>query len=237
MYGVEQQWISKNRSYVPLYPVGLVIHSTDTKRATAQNEHDYLNSAYRGSSAHEFVDWFTIIQTAPLNEQAWHAYPYANSHFLSLEMCESDDPAQFAIVYAQTVWRAALLCQLYRWVPAESIHSHDWVSKNYQGDHTDPLGYLARNGKTWDMLVSDISAKLLSMSPPVTAVDMLRVVANADAVNIRSAPSLTSTVRYVVKRGQLLHLSQLQGEWAFTTYGALGGWINRNYLALPPATP
>ncbi len=70
---------------------------------------------------------------------------------------------------------------------------------------------------------------------PVQNVDLVRVV-TADALNVRVNPDASANVRYVLKKDQTIHISKLQGDWAYTTYGALGGWVARQYLSEPPKT-
>ncbi len=104
------------------------------------------------------MDWIEIIRTIPENEVAWHAGYTANHRFLSLEMCEpqGNDPVRFEEVWARTVWLAADACIRYGWT-RDNLWSHRSVSGAYgETDHTDPIDYLARYGRTWDDLLSAI---------------------------------------------------------------------------------
>ncbi|GAB6170531.1 peptidoglycan recognition family protein [Paradesulfitobacterium aromaticivorans] len=162
-YPVQEQLIRYNRPGTSLYPQGFVIHSTATPGATAQNEHDYFNSGDRGASAHYFVDWETIIRCIPENEQAWHAGKTANSRFLSVEMCEpkGTDQAKFEQVWQRTVWLVADACVRYGWNTKDNVFSHRGISAMYgETDHTDPIGYLARYGRTWEQLLAAIDAEI-----------------------------------------------------------------------------
>lgn len=158
VYSITEKLIVNNRSREALEPQGMVIHSTATPGATAQNEFNYFNSAYRGASAHYFVDWIEIIRTIPESEVAWHAGYTANHRFLSVEMCEPqvNDPARFEEVWKRTVWLVADACIRYEWTE-ERIWSHRGVSGAYgETDHTDPIDYLNQYGRTWDDLLSAI---------------------------------------------------------------------------------
>ena len=135
----------------------MVIHSTATPGATAQNEFCYFNSAYRGASAHYFVDWIEIIRTIPENEVAWHAGK-ANYLYLSVEMCEPSgiDMQKFEEVWNRTVWFVADACVRNGWSKS-SIYSHNDMSLKFgDTDHTDPIDYLRLYGRTWDDLLSAI---------------------------------------------------------------------------------
>lgn len=159
---VDQQFINQNRSYRELAPQGLVIHDTCDEGGTAQNNRDYFNRVYVGSSAHYFIDWKGIIQCVPESEQAWHAGPFANYRYLSIEMCNPSgyNLEQFNQVYKNTVSLAVDLCLKYNW-NANNIFSHKYISNTYkQTDHEDPNAFLEKYGKSWDTLVNDITATL-----------------------------------------------------------------------------
>lgn len=163
---IDKQYINKNRGYRTLYPQGIVIHDTCAPGGTAQNNHDYFNHVYVGSSAHFFADWKGIIQCIPTNEQAWHAGPYANHRFLSIEMCNPKgyNQAQFNIVYKNTVELAANLCKKYGW-SSKNIISHSYVSHTWhQTDHEDPIAFLHKYGKSWNTLISDIQKAINGQS-------------------------------------------------------------------------
>jgi len=181
MYGISEQLIKFNRSYQALSPQGFVIHSTATPKATAQNEHDYFNSGDRQASSHYFVDATNIIRCIPENEVAWHAGPTANHKFLSVEMCEVDP---FDQVWARTVWLVADACVRYGWSTGPNVYSHRGISAMYrETNHTDPIQFLANNGKTWDQLLSAIDEEIVRIktpkvitpptAPPVTSTETL----------------------------------------------------------------
>lgn len=159
---VDKQFINQNRSYRELSPQGIIVHDTCDEGGTAQNNRDYFNRCQVGSSAHYFVDWVGVIQTVPEYEQAWHAGPYANKRYLSIEMCNPKryNKEQFEIVYKNTVSLAVDLCKKYNWT-ATDILSHKYISNTYhETDHEDPDAFLQRYGKSWDTLLSDITATL-----------------------------------------------------------------------------
>lgn len=177
-YAVDEQLLSYNRPGTPLEPQGFVIHATDTPGATAQNEHDYFNSGDRQASAHYFVDDQQIIWTIPENERAWHAGPTANSKFLSVEMCEpkDDDPdraMKFAEVWNRTVWLVADACIRHNWSTGPNVFSHRGVSWAYkETNHTDPIAFLAKYGRTWDELLAVIDAEIAALKAVVPVVEV-----------------------------------------------------------------
>ncbi|MCC2327361.1 MULTISPECIES: peptidoglycan recognition protein family protein [Bacillus cereus group] len=159
--------VGTNRPGTPLQAEGLIIHSTATPGASAEDEAQYFSTGNRRASAHYFVDWDSIVRTIPESEVAWHAGPQANGRFLSIEMCEPkrntpEADEEFAHVWGATVDLAADICRRYGW-STDVIHSHKWVTETLGGtDHKDPDSYLAEYNRTWDELVADI-AGVLSM--------------------------------------------------------------------------
>jgi N-acetylmuramoyl-L-alanine amidase len=146
-----------NRPGTVLQPQGIVIHETDDAGATAADERAYFGRAYRGASAHYFVDHSVILRIIPETERAWHAGPTANSRYISIEMCHFDDPAQFDAVWARTVWLAADICWRHGWDPATAIVTHDWVSRQWhETDHADPTAYLAAHGRTIELFREEV---------------------------------------------------------------------------------
>jgi len=160
---VSEQLIAFNRSREKLSPQGLVIHATATPGATAQDEFAYFNSGDRQASAHYFVDWRQIIRTVPEDEVAWHAGRTANHKYLAVEMCEpaGNDAGKFDEVWQRTVWLVADACVRYGWSTGPNVWSHRGIANLYgETDHTDPIDYLSRYGKTWEQLLAAIAAEI-----------------------------------------------------------------------------
>ncbi len=185
---VNEKLLTENRSYEFLAPRGFTVHSTATPGATlgrdvlskAKNEFDYFNSGYRGGSSHYFVDWNEILRTIPEGEKAWHAGSTANKLFLSAELCEprDNDPdrfRKFGIVWDNAVWLVADACYRYGWKPTElvkpdgkpeipTVNSHNQVSGTWkETDHTDPIGFFKKYGKTWNDFIADVTKELNSL--------------------------------------------------------------------------
>jgi|GEM_PF-5017108 N-acetylmuramoyl-L-alanine amidase len=169
-YPVIQEYVVCNRPGTAIKPVGQVVHSTADPGATAQNIRDYFNNGYRGASTHAVIDWNSIIEMIPENEMAWHAGPTANSQYLSFEMCEpdTDDPdraSKFQEVWNRAVWYCAKTCVKYGWNTDDNIFSHYGISMMYhETNHTDPYGYFATYGKTWDQFLAEVDAEIIRLS-------------------------------------------------------------------------
>jgi N-acetylmuramoyl-L-alanine amidase CwlA len=177
-YYVKQMLISKNRPGEPFTKKkGITIHSTANIGATALNHFNYWNNADRQSSVHSIADWIgeDILQLIPENEIAWHTGSWqGNREWLGHEMCETNDPAQFKIVWNKTVWYVADVCIRHNWNVDDNVWSHNGLRSLYPGiNHTDPYDYLTRMGKSWKLLCDAIEAeikrrKAIVPTPPVT---------------------------------------------------------------------
>lgn len=241
---VDRQYIGNNRSYRALRPQGLVIHSTANPGATAQNNRDYFNRVYVSSSAHYFVDWMKTIQTIPEAEQAWHAGPYANHRYLSIEMCEPRNrQSEFNAVYKNTVELAADMCKRYGW-SASNIISHSYVSNTWhQTDHEDPIAFLRKYGKSWRTLINDIQKAIngqnITINKPSVNTDNSVRDKKAKIVNINTYLN----VRYTpggkkigkLHNGDTVTLWRREGDWYHIYSPAKGykqAYIHKDYVQI-----
>jgi N-acetylmuramoyl-L-alanine amidase len=170
-YEIVQNFITQNRSGKPLKAIGSVLHETSDPGASDENEQSFFNNGNRGASAHAFVDYDSITQVIPWNEQAWHAGPTANKNFIGIELCHYDDCLKFPQVWARAVW-------LFAWVhinvlklttvTKDNLMSHAEVSQKWhETDHTDPVAYFAKYGKTVDMFRAEVQQEINNMINPV----------------------------------------------------------------------
>ena len=156
----EVKLLSKNRSYELLVPIGIVLHETATPGATAQNEFLYFNGGDRGASAHGFVDWNGYIQTIPYDEVAWHAGYTANHKYIGIEMCHATNKADFDKVWDNTVEIVVDLINKCGFSIKE-LTTHNAVSLRWgETDHTDPIGYFKKFGKTFEDFKNDVIAHM-----------------------------------------------------------------------------
>lgn len=161
---IEQKFISMNRSNETLNAIGTVVHETSDPGATDENEFNYFNTAYRGASAHAFVDKDSIIQTIPWNEEAWHAGPTANSKFIGIELCHFDDAASFGEVWKRAVWLFAYVHThiiMKPLITIDNLMSHAEVSQKWnETDHMDPISYFGEFGKSVDDFRNEVQAEI-----------------------------------------------------------------------------
>lgn len=170
LYPIKQDWLplgrEHNRPGTPLNPQGMVIHDTDDPGATDENEDDYFDNGYRAASAHTFIDWDSITEVIPENEEAWHAGPTADSLFLGLELCvpPTHDPTKFAEVWKRGVWYTALKFVKHGWETGPGLWSHRGVSNRWrETDHQDPIAFFAEYGKSWDDFVADVNTMIVQL--------------------------------------------------------------------------
>ena len=129
--------------------MGIVIHETATPGATAENEYNFFNSADRNASAHGFVDWKEYIQTIPYDEVAWHAGYTANYQYIGIEMCHATNKADFEKVWNNTIEVVVEIMNRYGF-SVNDVTTHGEVSRRWgETDHTDPIGYFRKFGKTF----------------------------------------------------------------------------------------
>lgn len=154
---------------------GVVAHSvgiSDARKAantdTPTGERNYMANNWNNAFAHAFVGVENgkpvILVTADPQYLAWHCGKVANQRFVSVELCEYDDPALFARSYDAFVWVVAKLL-LERNLGVDSaadgsgtLWAHKHVSDCLGGtNHTDPIGYLESHGVSWERFVSDVT--------------------------------------------------------------------------------
>lgn len=155
-----------NYNTTELIPQGVTIHETATPEATDENESEYFHRENIQASAHYFVDWDSITRIIPENERAWHAGSQANTRFLSIEMCNTNYLQKFIEAWNRMIWLTADICKRYKFNPFDinQLNYHLWVSETWgETDHVDPIGYFARNGKTWGNFVNDVNNLLKEM--------------------------------------------------------------------------
>lgn len=166
-----KKFLTQNRKWTKLTPRGLTLHDTATPGATAMDEYNYFNKAYRGAGAHGFVDWDMYIQTIPYDERANHAGGTANSRYIGIEMCVPyrHDVEKFTKVYNNTVLIFAELCITYGFNPTKDINTHHECTLKYKDtDHVDPTDYLAEYGKNADMFRKDVANKIAELEGELT---------------------------------------------------------------------
>ncbi|MHB9054260.1 MAG: peptidoglycan recognition protein family protein [Thermoleophilia bacterium] len=164
-YDITLKFIRFNRSGEPLVPQGFEIHSTATPGATDENEQAYFDSGDREASANFVLDWDSITMMVPENEVSWAAGYTANHRYEQAELCEpaDGDPdglRKFQEVWNRAVWLTASRCIAHGW-GSDRVVSHNQTSQMFgETDHTDPVGFFARYGRTWQQFLDAVAAAI-----------------------------------------------------------------------------
>ncbi|MEK9198778.1 peptidoglycan recognition protein family protein [Ureibacillus sp. FSL E2-3493] len=114
----------------------LVIHDVGVKGQTAEANAKYFSNAYRGASAHYFIDRKSIWQVVNDDDIAWHVgdgkgrYGISNSNSIGLEMIVEKDGTIHPETKANAKWLTNMLQNKYN-IPNKNIVRHfDASGKN-----------------------------------------------------------------------------------------------------------
>jgi len=153
----------------------LILHETANAKATGANEAAYMKRNWNNAYVHFIVGDGKVYQ---MGETGYVAYGAGNANGYSpvqIELQHTLDPALFAKNYAIYIELARDMAKKYG-IPltldaggagTAGIKSHNWISQNVWGDHTDPYGYLAQMGVSKAKLASDLASGVSGISTPV----------------------------------------------------------------------
>lgn len=162
MYQVLQRFLKEDvQERIPLRAKRLVIHSTANPGATDEGHFNWLDSARQHGWAHYYLDWDSISQLVPEGFVAPANGTTANKDSLSFEICEGTTEGQFKEAWNRAVWLAADILHRYGWT-VEQMVSHADISRLYpqDTDHTDPIGYFERWGRSWWQFRTEVASAL-----------------------------------------------------------------------------
>lgn len=141
-------------------PSYLFVHSTANPGATAKNHRDlYANPSWK--YAVQYVcDWTGDVYHCVPDDRLCYAVGNGNRYGVSLEICEGTNEGEF-----KGSWDTAVdFCAHYlakRGWGIDRILSHDDCRKRWGGtDHTDPIPYFKRYGRTWEQFVAAVAARM-----------------------------------------------------------------------------
>lgn len=153
---------------------GNVTHSTANPGANALDHAEWLLKDV-GACFHICSDWDRILAFLPwrpgLAQPAWHALGNGNRRFLAWEICETADPAKFERSWGIAVEGHAQMLQVWG-QDIDFLLNHRQVTRWWpedHGDHTDPMPYFAKWGRTWGQFVGEVDQALRGLRKPVTA--------------------------------------------------------------------
>ena len=168
----------------------LIIHYVGAV-STAQNNAKYFNTAYRGASAHYFVDETSIWQVVEDKDAAWHigAKTYyneaRNNNSIGIEMCcKKDEKGRWYIepeTIENTLWLAKALCKKY------SIDPKTHCATHYMCTHKVCPEPFVRDPKQWLDFLKRLEESLMPDIPEVSITEKrekVKQVANLDEKSI-----------------------------------------------------
>lgn len=144
----------------------IIVHETANSKATGRNEATYMKRNWRNAYTTDIVgDKGVVYRVGEWGYVSWgalNANPYAP---VQIELQHSLDKATFQENYKAYIELIRKACDTFgipktldtsgKWT--KGVKSHDWVSKNWGGDHTDPYGYLAKMGISKAQFAKDIA--------------------------------------------------------------------------------
>jgi len=144
----------------------IILHETANPKSTGRNEATYMHNNYQNAYTQFIVGDGLVYQVGEPGYVAWGALngnPYSP---VQIELQHTSDPALFKKNYAIYIELARDMANKYG-IPlsldaggagTKGIKTHNWITQNYGGDHTDPYGYLASMGVSKAKLASDLAS-------------------------------------------------------------------------------
>ncbi|USS87449.1 N-acetylmuramoyl-L-alanine amidase [Fructilactobacillus hinvesii] len=164
----------------------IIAHETGTPNASAQNNAAfekrtwYSNGAYVAYIVGNANDGTPghIYQVGQPGYVQWGAGTWANANSpVQIELAETDNYEDFKVNYATYINLIRDSANAYG-IPLTvddgnywGVKSHNWISNNIWGDHTDPYGYLSKMGITPAQFAHDVENGVSDSTPsqPVPA--------------------------------------------------------------------
>lgn len=151
-----------------LQPSFFVIHETANPGATALNHVNYWRNNPT-NAVHYVGDWTgDVYHCVPDNRLCWQVGG-GNAYVLGIELCHATNAADFKKVWDLGVEFSAHILKTRGW-GIDRLISHDECRLRWGGtDHTDPIGYFKKFGKTWAEFKAEVQRQLSApIAPPKT---------------------------------------------------------------------
>ena len=209
----------------------IILHEVGVDNSSAQANAAYFKNNWSTAETYStfVVGADGIYQVGEPGYVAWaalNANPYAP---VQIELCNTDNQDEFKRSYANYIELIRHYAEVYG-IPltldaggagTPGIKTHAWVTANYNGDHTDPYGYLASHGISKDQLARDIAN---GISRTVTTAPVTQ---STPAATQASSGTWTDDDGSVVtlERGVFKPNQQLR-DWYYPGYKPTGGIWN-----------
>lgn len=157
-YQSQDAYVSNGHGY--LNAQYLVIHETANPGASAWNHVLYWrgNDTYAVHHVME-LDGSTVYNTVPENRLCWHV-GNGNYATIGIELAHATNASDFARQWSEAVRWAGDELRAHGWDTSRLL-SHYQAARIWGGsDHTDPTGYFAEYGKSWNEFVQAVASYL-----------------------------------------------------------------------------
>lgn len=222
-------------------PKGIMVHSTATPGATANNFIKSWNKSGVSACVHAFVDNTGIYQTLPWNWRGWHAASgkngSANNTHISFEICEpggfkyssgsnmvgydvKKNEAYFNNVYQKAVELCAYLCKKYGLTEKNIICHSEGYTKGIASNHGDVMHWFPKHIKNMDMFRNDVKTLLnggiivepAKQEPTDNGYDIYKV--TASVLNVRNGAGTSYDVAYQLSKEDYVEVVSIDKGWA-----------------------
>lgn len=182
-------------------PSGIMVHSTATPGAMAENLYSYWNQSHNAGETdvqvcvHAILDDSGILQCLPWDHRGWHCGGAANNTHISFEICE---PTGFKYVnnvmtgydsaaqepYFRTVWKNAVelcmyLCKLYGLTEQDIICHSEGYTRGIASNHADVMHWFPKHNESMDTFRAAVKAALTEQEDENMTQDTFNKLMNA----------------------------------------------------------
>lgn len=155
------EWVERiiAQGHGPLNPSYCVIHETANPGATALDHVSYW-SREPMYAVHYVTDWTDKCYHTVLNDRLCYQVGNGNAYVIGIEICHANNQSDFDKAWQNGVDWAVGCLKAYNW-GLDRLISHDDARRMWGGtDHTDPIGYFAKFGRTWADFVGAVAAQM-----------------------------------------------------------------------------
>ena len=222
-------------------PKGIMVHSTATPGATANDFIKFWNKPGVSACVHAFIDDTGIYQTLPWNWRGWHAASgkngSANNTHISFEICEpggfkyssgatmvgydvKKNEEYFNNVYQKAVELCAYLCKKYNLTEKDIICHSEGRAKGIASNHADVMHWFPKHNKNMDIFRNDVKTLLNGgiivepekKEPTDNGYDIYKV--TASTLNVRNGAGTSYAVAYQLSKEDYVEVVSIDNNWA-----------------------
>lgn len=221
-------------------PKGFVVHETANDNSTITSEINYMTNNWQNAFVHTFVDSSRIIQIHPTEYAVWGAGPKANPYFVQAELVREKTKEKFYKSINNDAYYVAYNLKQYGLVPVNAhntgvgtVWSHDSVSRYLGGtNHSDPVGYFAKWGYTFNEFFDLVNYKYNELTVPVNKTYYAK-----SAISLRTTADWSSNIIINIPEGATVTIdenSMTEDGFYKVSYGGKTGWMKLTYFSKQP---